>query len=41
MNKKVASSMTAGTHGYFGGNPLAMAVGNSVMDIFQIKIKNF
>ena len=34
MNKKVASCMTAGTHGStFGGNPLAMAVGNSVMDI--------
>ena len=26
--------MTAGTHGStFGGNPLAMAVGNTVMDI--------
>ena len=34
MNRKVASGMTAGTHGStFGGNPLAMAVGNSVMDI--------
>ena len=34
MNKKVASGMTAGTHGStFGGNPLAMAVGNSVMDV--------
>ena len=34
MNKKVASAMTFGTHGStFGGNPLAMAVGNSVMDI--------
>jgi acetylornithine/N-succinyldiaminopimelate aminotransferase len=34
MNKKVASGMTAGTHGStFGGNPLAMTVGNSVMDI--------
>ena len=34
MNKKVASSMTPGTHGStFGGNPLAMAVGNTVMDI--------
>ena len=40
MNKKVASGMTAGTHGStFGGNPLAMAVGNSVMDI--ISNKNF
>ena len=34
MNKKVAVGMTAGTHGStFGGNPLAMAVGNTVMDI--------
>ena len=34
MNKKVAASMTPGTHGStFGGNPLAMAVGNTVMDI--------
>ena len=34
MNKKVAGGMTAGTHGStFGGNPLAMAVGNTVMDI--------
>ena len=40
MNKKVAAGMTAGTHGStFGGNPLAMAVGNSVMDI--IANKNF
>jgi acetylornithine/N-succinyldiaminopimelate aminotransferase len=34
MNKKVAEGMTPGTHGStFGGNPLAMAVGNTVMDI--------
>ena len=34
MNKKVAGGMTPGTHGStFGGNPLAMAVGNTVMDI--------
>ncbi len=34
MNKKVAAGMTPGTHGStFGGNPLAMAVGNTVMDI--------
>ena len=34
MNKKVASGMTAGSHGStFGGNPLAMSVGNTVMDI--------
>ena len=38
MNKKVASSMTAGTHGStFGGNPLAMAVGNTVMEIVSKK----
>jgi len=33
MNKKVASGMTPGTHGStFGGNPLAMSVGNAVLD---------
>jgi acetylornithine/N-succinyldiaminopimelate aminotransferase len=38
MNKKVATGMTSGTHGStFGGNPLAMAVGNSVMDIISNK----
>ena len=38
MNKKVASGMTPGTHGStFGGNPLAMAVGNQVMDIVSTK----
>jgi acetylornithine/N-succinyldiaminopimelate aminotransferase len=38
MNKKVAVGMTAGTHGStFGGNPLAMAVGNQVMDIIADK----
>ncbi len=38
VNKKVASGMVAGTHGStFGGNPLAMAVGNSVMDIVSSK----
>ena len=38
MNKKVASGMTAGTHGStFGGNPLAMSVGNTVMDIIHNK----
>ncbi len=38
MNKKVASSMTPGTHGStFGGNPLAMSVGNTVMDIISNK----
>ena len=34
MNKKVAKGMIAGTHGStFGGNPLAMKVGNEVMNI--------
>ena len=34
MNRKVAAGMIPGTHGStFGGNPLAMAVGNTVMDI--------
>ncbi len=34
MNKKVSTGMTPGTHGStFGGNPLAMVVGNAVMDI--------
>ena len=38
MNKKVASGMTAGSHGStFGGNPLAMSVGNTVMDIVSKK----
>ena len=40
MSKKVASCMTAGTHGStFGGNPLAMSVGNAVLD--QIFKKGF
>ena len=40
MNKKAASGMTPGTHGStFGGNPLAMAVGNAVLD--QIFKKGF
>tara|TARA_B110000902_G_scaffold259252_1_gene330263 strand:+ start:981 stop:2147 length:1167 start_codon:yes stop_codon:yes gene_type:complete len=40
MNKKVASGMTFGTHGStFGGNPLAMSVGNAVLD--QVFKKNF
>jgi acetylornithine/N-succinyldiaminopimelate aminotransferase len=39
MNKKVATAMTPGTHGStFGGNPLAMAVGNAVMDIVSNKM---
>ena len=38
MNKKAASGMTQGTHGStFGGNPLAMAVGNAVIDIISKK----
>ena len=40
MTKKVASGMTAGTHGStFAGNPLAMSVGNAVLD--QIFKKGF
>ncbi len=40
VTKKVSIGMTAGTHGStFGGNPLAMAVGNAVLDI--IFEKNF
>ena len=40
MNKKVASAMTVGSHGStFGGNPLAMKIGNEVMDI--VSSKNF
>ena len=40
MNKKVASAMTVGSHGStFGGNPLAMKIGNEVMNI--VSNKNF
>ena len=40
MNKKVASAMTPGSHGSsLGGNPLAMSVGNAVLD--QIFKKGF
>ena len=40
MTKKVASGMTPGTHGTTnGGNPLAMSVGNAVLD--QIFKKRF
>ena len=40
MNKKVAKAMTPGSHGStFGGNPLAMSVGNAVLD--QIFKKGF
>ena len=38
MNKNVAAGMVPGTHGStFGGNPLAMSVGNKVMDIVSNK----
>ncbi len=38
MNKKVSKAMVPGTHGStFGGNPLAMSVGNEVMDIISKK----
>ena len=40
MTKKVASGMIPGTHGStFGGNPLAMSIGNAVLD--QIFKKGF
>ena len=40
MTKKVALTMTPGSHGStFGGNPLAMSVGNAVLD--QILKKGF
>jgi acetylornithine/N-succinyldiaminopimelate aminotransferase len=40
MTKKVASCMGPGTHGStFGGNPLAMSVGNAVLD--QVLKKGF
>ena len=40
MTKRAASGMTPGTHGStFGGNPLAMSVGNAVLD--QIFKKGF
>ena len=40
MTKKVAKYMQPGSHGStFGGNPLAMSVGNAVLD--QIFKKNF
>jgi acetylornithine/N-succinyldiaminopimelate aminotransferase len=48
--ERAASGMTAGTHGStFGGNPLAMAVGNAVLDVVLapeflehvVKVANF
>ena len=38
MSKKVSKAMVPGTHGStFGGNPLAMSVGNEVMNIISNK----
>jgi len=38
MTKKVAKAMKAGSHGStFGGNPLAMKIGSTVMDIISKK----
>jgi len=38
VTKKASAGMTPGTHGStFGGNPLAMAVGNAVLDIIFSK----
>ena len=38
VNKKVATCMKPGTHGStFGGNPLAMSVGNAVIDVLSKK----
>ena len=38
MTKKVASGMKPGSHGStFGGNPLAMSVGNAVLDVILKK----
>ncbi len=41
MTKKVAKAMVPGTHGStFGGNPLAMAVGNAVLDQLNKNLLN-
>jgi len=38
VTKKVSAGMTPGTHGStFGGNPLAMSVGNAVLDVILEK----
>jgi len=38
VTKKASAGMTAGTHGStFGGNPLAMSVGNAVLDVILEK----
>ncbi len=40
MNKKVASTMTVGSHGStFGGNPLAMKIGNEVRILPPLNVK--
>ena len=40
MTKKVSKCMVPGTHGStYGGNPLAMSVGNAILD--QVFKKNF
>ena len=41
MTKKIAKAMIPGTHGStFGGNPLAMAVGNAVLDQIDKNLLN-
>ena len=41
MTRNVANAMTPGTHGStFGGNPLAMSVGNAVMNQIDKKLLN-
>ena len=41
MTKKISKAMTPGTHGStFGGNPLAMAVGNAVLDQINKNLLN-
>ena len=41
MTKKIAKAMIPGTHGStFGGNPLAMAVGNAVLDQINNNLLN-
>ena len=41
MTKKISNAMVPGTHGStFGGNPLAMAVGNAVLDQINKNLLN-
>ena len=41
MTNKISKAMTPGTHGStFGGNPLAMTVGNAVLDQINNKLLN-